>query len=257
VTALLPLYALWRREVVRFLRQPNRVAGAIGSPLVFWLLLGSGVGRSFSATEHEGVSYMEYVFPGTVVMILLFTAIFSTISIIEDRKEGFLQSVLVAPVRRAQIVMGKILGGCTLAVIQALAFLALAPVAGIPLTWSTVLPLFVLITLLGIAFTGLGFFIAWRMDSTQGFHAVMNFVLLPMWLLSGALFPIEGASRWMQWAIRANPLTYGLAGIRDLMFAQSTPASLLVPMVVSVAFAAAAVAAATWSARGHTEGDLQ
>jgi len=257
MTALLPLYALWRREIVRFLRQPNRIAGAIGSPLVFWVLLGSGVGRSFRSGPSEGVSYMAYVFPGTVVMILLFTAIFSTISIIEDRKEGFLQSVLVAPVRRAQIVTGKVLGGATLAVVQALAFLVLAPIAGIPLTWGAAAAILVLLILLGIAFTGLGFFIAWRMDSTQGFHAVMNFVLLPMWLLSGALFPVAGAARWMQVAIRANPLTYGLAGVRDLMFGTATPAGLVVPMAVSLLFAVAAVGAASWSARGHVEADIQ
>lgn len=260
MTALaLPVLTLWRREMVRFFRQPNRIFGAVGSPLLFWFLIGSGVGSSFRLgdTDH---SYMAYVYPGTLVMILLFTAIFSTISIIEDRREGFLQSVLVAPVSRAAIVLGKILGGTTLAFLQALLFLALAPTVGVRLSLATLLPVAGLLWLIGAAMTGLGFFIAWRMQSTQGFHAIMNFVLLPMWLLSGALFPVKGAAGWMQAVIMANPLTYGLGAVRRLLFPETAGeavAGLGISVLITLGFAVATFAAASWVARGHTRGDLQ
>src|SRR6266516_4883906 len=125
---LLAVTTLWRREIVRFLRQRNRIVGALGTPLVFWLLIGSGLGSSFRSSGFPGGErYLEYSFPGTLALILLFTSIFSTISIIEERQTGFLQSVLVAPVRRSAITLGKVLGSSSLALVQALIFLTLAP----------------------------------------------------------------------------------------------------------------------------------
>jgi ABC-2 type transport system permease protein len=253
----LTAYTLWQREIVRFYRQPNRVIGAVGSPLLFWLLLGSGMGRSF--TGSAGEAYLVYAFPGTLVLTLLFTAIFSTISIIEDRREGFLQSVLVAPVARPMIVLGKVLGGATLAFLQAALLLVLAPLAGIPVELSTLPALCGVLFGLGLGLTSLGFVIAWRMQSTQGFHAVMNLFLLPLWLLSGALFPPAGASPWLQVVIRANPLTYGLASVRRLLVAGDPGAGipgLFAGLLVTTLFAAAAFAAASIAARGHTRGDL-
>jgi ABC-2 type transport system permease protein len=260
----LAAYTLWRREVVRFLRQPNRVFGAVGSPVLFWLILGSGVGRSFSvpgaAAGAENSHYLVYAFPGSLVLILLFTAIFSTISIIEDRKEGFLQSVLVAPVPRRAVVLGKILGGTTLAFMQAAIFLALGATIGMSLSAGALVGTLAMLWLLGMALTGLGFVIAWRMQSIQGFHAIMNFLLIPLWLLSGALFPPSGASVWMQWLIRLNPLTYGTAVVRRLLF-PGDPALAGLPgmtsgVIVSLAFAFAMYAASAWVARGTTRGDL-
>src|ERR1051325_1565724 len=195
--SFLAIWTLCSRELVRFYRQRNRVIGALGSPLVFWLLIGSGmsgVGASFKPfAGHEGMTAIEYLYPGTMALILLFTAIFSTISIIEDRREGFLQSVLVAPIPRMSIVLGKILGGAVLAVSQGLLFLVLAPTVHI---WPKPLSLVVVVIvmfLVAFGLTGLGVCIAWKMDSTQGFHAIMNLFLIPMWLLSGALFPASGA----------------------------------------------------------------
>ncbi len=215
---LLGTVTLWQRELVRFFRQRSRIAGALGTPLVFWLLLGSGVGQSFSLPTGSGtMNYMEYFFPGTVVMVLLFTSIFSTISIIEDRKEGFLQAVLVAPTPRATIVLGKIAGSTSLALIQGMIFMALAPFAlgaaprSIPLTIGV-------LALVAFGLTGLGYLIAWNMESTQGFHAIMNLFLIPMWLLSGAVFPTGGAPGWLQWIIRVNPLTYGVSAVRWSMY---------------------------------------
>lgn len=259
---LLPAATLWQREVVRFLRQPNRISGAIGAPLIFWLLLGSGVGESLRAgAGAQNEHYLAYAFPGTLVLVLLFTAIFSTISIIEDRREGFLQSVLVAPVPRAVIVLGKILGGSFLALVQALLFFALAPLAGISLTWTGVLTAAGILALVAFSLTALGFVIAWRMQSIQGFHAIMNFLLLPMWVLSGALFPPEGSAVWVQWLVRINPLAYGLAALRRVMvpgepWVETLP-GLGLSLAVCAGFALLMWAAATRVARGHTVGDLQ
>lgn len=208
---------LWQRELVRFFRQPSRVIGAFASPLVFWLLIGSGLGRSFQPQNSAGAAggdYLQYFFAGTLLLILLFTAIFSTISLIQDRREGFLQGVMVAPIPRGAIVMGKVLGGTTLAMLQGLLFLLLAPLAGISVGPSTGFLVAGASFLVAFGLTALGFVLAWPMESIQGFHAVMNLVLMPMWLLSGALFPASGASGWVRALMLVNPLTYGHSLIR-------------------------------------------
>lgn len=209
--------SLWRRELVRFFRQPSRVAGAVGSPLLFWLFIGSGLSGSFRLPGAEGLDYLEYFFPGTVALVVLFAAIFSTISIIEDRREGFLQGVLAAPVPRAAIAAGKVLGGATLAWLQGAAFLLLAPVAGLRLGLASLLEAAGVLALLALALTALGFAFAWSVDSVQGFHAVMNLVLVPLWLLSGAVFPLTGAPGWLSFLMRANPLTYGVTSLRHAL----------------------------------------
>jgi ABC-2 type transport system permease protein len=192
---LLPTLALTHRELVRFLRQRNRVIGAFATPIVFWLLIGLGMGRSFAGPAGEGggdAGYLTYFFPGTILMMLLFTAIFSTISVIEDRREGFLQGVLVAPVGRSAIVGGKVLGGAILATGQAALFLLLGWATGVAsLSALSLAVAFVVMFLIAIGLTALGLCLAWRMTSTQGFHAVMNLLLMPMWFLSGALFPLR------------------------------------------------------------------
>src|SRR5687768_15662993 len=160
--------SLCHRELIRFLRQRHRIIGALATPLVFCLLIGAGMNQSFKADVPGGGNYLHYFFPGTVLMILLFTAIFSTISVIEDRREGFLQGVLVAPVSRMAIVLGKVLGGTILAFGQAALFLALAPLVGIrpPLAGLALALIFMIVV--AFALTALGFCIAWRMNSTQG-----------------------------------------------------------------------------------------
>lgn len=229
---LLAVATLWQRELVRFFRQKGRVVGALGTPLVFWILIGSGFGRSFrmpGSGQTEEINYLEYFFPGTVILIVLFTAIFSTISLIEDRREGFLLSVLVAPVSRPTIVLGKVLGGTTLAFLQGLVFVLLAPLVGIPLGGRQALMVLGILFLIAFALTGLGFSIAWQSESTQGFHAIMNLVLIPMWLLSGALFPITGASPWIRWVMKLNPLTYGMAALRHILYAGNPSATVDLP----------------------------
>jgi ABC-2 type transport system permease protein len=261
-TLLVPSLSLARRELVRFLRQRNRIIGALATPIIFWLLIGAGMGRSFQAEGVPGGSnFIEFFFPGTVVMILLFTAIFSTISIIEDRREGFLQSVLVAPVSKMAIVLGKVLGGTVLAVGQAVLFLLLAPLVGIPLTLASFLAMFGIMVIVGFGLTALGFCIAWRMTSTQGFHAIMNLLLMPMWFLSGALFPPQGALAGLGWVMWANPLTYGLAALRRAMYwgepmAANLPGMAL-SLAVAVGFAAAMFLLASLMVGTRTSADLQ
>ncbi len=222
---LLPAWTLAKRELVRFLRQRNRVVGALAQPVLFWAIFGAGLNASFRpSTGAAEISYMEYFFPGTVVLILLLTAIFATISIIEDRNEGFMQSVLVSPVPPIGIVLGKLAGTTTLAVAQALTIFLLAPVAGLELSVSVVAKAVPVLVLVAAGLTALGFTIAWYSDSTQGFHAVMTAFLMPMWFLSGAFFPATGLPPWLGWIVTVNPLSYGLGALRHVLYS-SDPAS--------------------------------
>jgi ABC-2 type transport system permease protein len=221
---LIPAATLWWREIVRFYRNRGRVAGVILSPLLFWVVIGSGFGTSFHGGGAGGGShYLEYFFPGALTMIVLFTSIFAMMSVIEDRKEGFLLSVLVAPVHRSVIVLGKVLGGATLAALQGTVFLVFTPLLhGAHLGAGNVLPILLTIFLVAFALTALGFAIAWPMDSSQAFHAIVNLFLIPLWLLSGALFPLRGASGWIRLLMRADPLTYGNEALRQLLFPGSS-----------------------------------
>lgn len=228
ISIFLPITALCWREIIRFFRQKNRVIGAVLPPLLFWFLIGSGMGGSFrhlphhfSSNAQEGLNYLQYFFPGTIVMIVLFTAIFSTISIIEDRREGFLQSMLVSPVPRWKIALGKMLGGTLLAFSQGLIFLLFIPALAISFRLGPFLFTFLALFLISFGLTGLGFAFAWKMDSTQGFHAVMNLFLMPMWFLSGALFPLESAPHWLRWLMVMDPLTYGVSALRYGLYSQN------------------------------------
>ncbi|RPI26418.1 MAG: multidrug ABC transporter permease [Acidobacteria bacterium] len=234
---LQPALVLWWRELTRFRRQRSRWIGALGTPLIFWLLIGSGIGASFRPPAGSGsINYLEYFFPGTVLLVVLFTAIFSTFSVIEDRREGFLLSVLVAPVSRLAIVLGKVLGGTTIALVQGLLLLLLAPFVGFRLEPVSVLVLIFGTFAVALWLTSLGFGLAWRINSSSGFHSVMNLVLIPLWLLSGALFPPAGASKWVQWIMAVNPLTYGLALLRrGLYWSESDPAGYSPQIPVSAA----------------------
>src|SRR6202453_4057234 len=169
---LLPAFTLWWREIVRFYRQKSRVVGVLASPLVFWIVIGSGFGTSFRSGGGQGQqNYLDYFYPGALIMIVLFTSIFTMMSVIEDRKEGFLLSVLVAPVSRSVIVLGKVLGGATLATLQGMIFLVFAPAVGVHFTLVSFALTVLTIFLVSFSLTALGFIIAWPMDSTQAFHA--------------------------------------------------------------------------------------
>ncbi len=245
---------LAQRELVRFFRQRNRVVGAMLQPIMFWGLFSMGF-------RGKGLG-PEFFFPGTLAMILLFTAIFATISIIEDRSEGFLQSVLVAPAPRWAMVLGKIVGGSAIAMLQALVFLVLGCFTlDIVSSPFDILLAVSLMAVIAVALTSLGFFIAWRMESTQGFHAIMSVFLFPMWLLSGSLFPDEAGS-WLTLFSRFNPLTYGVAGLRHLLrFEVPTVAAEAMPglatcWLVTIGFAVIMFVLAWRIAATRTTGDL-
>jgi len=237
---------LWQREIVRFIRQPIRVMSAIATPLVFWLLLGAGLQASFKPSGMPaGIDYVQYFYPGVIVLMLLFTAIFATASTVDDRREGFLQGVLVAPISRSTIVLGQALGCTTLSLMQGVVFLLMAPLAGIGLSLGAIVVSLAMMGLIAFAMTSIGLAMAWRTESTQGFHAFMNMLLLPIWMLSGAVFPVAGAPGWFQWTTRLNPLTYGVDALRQgLYFTEPASSGATMPMgsSIAIAFAFAAFA---------------
>ena len=235
---LLPAFTLWWREIVRFYRQKSRVIGVLASPLVFWVVIGSGFGTSFRSGGGQGQqNYLDYFYPGALIMIVLFTSIFAMMSLIEDSKEGFLLSVMVAPVPRSAIVLGKVLGGTTLSAIQGMIFLIFAPFAGIHLEPLQILLVAIVVFLVSFALTALGFAIAWPMDSTQAFHGIINLFLIPLWLLSGAMFPLSRASGWIRVVMYMNPLTYGVEALRALLYpGMETPFPLASSMATLLLF---------------------
>jgi ABC-2 type transport system permease protein len=256
--ALLQIATLWMREITRFVRQRSRLVGALLQPVVFWVLLGAGLKASFRPSGMPAdVNYVEYFYPGVIVLVLLFTAIFATIQTIEDRKAGFLQGVLVAPISRTTVVMGQALGATTLALIQGIIFLVLAPVAGIRLSIAAIALSVAMMAVIAFALTSIGLLIAWRMESTQGFHAIMNLILIPIWLLSGAFFPTEGVPAWLGWTMRLNPLTYAMAALRKGLYLAEPHAAGPLPnfgvcVIVAIAFAAFTFAMAAGVARRAT-----
>jgi len=246
---------LVRRDLALFVRQRSRLIGAIAQPLLLWLAVGAGIAPAFRLGGGD-VGYMQYFYPGIVLMLLLQNAISATMSVIEDRHQGFLQGVLVAPGSRAAVVVGKCLGASLVSCVQAALFLALAPLAGFSYSavhWPAAAAV-VFVTAMG--FTGLGFAIAWWLDSTTGYHVVMSLVLFPAWILSGAMFPPAGVHAVLAWIVRLNPMTYAVLGLRRAMHGGALPAG-TGPAASSFAteFAAVAVAAvvlvalAVWAVR--------
>jgi ABC-2 type transport system permease protein len=240
---------LWAREVRLLVRQRSRLVGALAQPLLFWIVLGAGFAPSFVAPGAEdGPGYMTYLFPGIVVLVVLFASIFTTMSVIEDRRAGFLQGVLVAPGSRTAVALGKCLGGATVAMLHVVPFLLLAPLAGLPwggIAWGATL---LALALASLALTGLGFVLAWWLDSTQGYHAIMSVVLLPLWILSGALFPFEPAHAALRWAGRLDPMTYAVAAVRGAM-GGATDVALTSSLTVLAVLASLALTAAATAAR--------
>jgi ABC-2 type transport system permease protein len=260
--------ALCWREMIRFIRQRSRIVGSLGTPLLFWLLFGVGLDKWFRLPGSGDSGFLEYFFPGSLVLTLMFTAIFSSISVIEDRREGFLQSVLVAPIPRWSMVLGKILGGTFVALLQGLIFLLLALTFQWEFSLARWTQLVLLLFVASLGLCALGLALAWKTDSTQGFHAVMNLVLMPLWLLSGGFFPAPlpaaGAPWWelaMHWGMRLNPLSYAVAGVRQLLTGSVPAAGVWTPSLVecwlvTVVFGVLTFAAATWVCRQRTTGDL-
>lgn len=213
------VYTIWLREVKAFLRERSRIVAMIGQPLLYLLIVGQGIASGLSLRNAPAADYLLFMYPGILGMSVLFTSIFSGISIIWDREFGFLKEVLVAPVPRWAVAMGKVLGGATVAMAQSLILIALAPFIGIPLTALLVVQLLLLCFLISIAVTSLGVFIAAGMRSMQGFQMVMNFLVMPIYFLSGAMFPVASAPGWMRTLMTVDPLTYGVDALRNVIHA--------------------------------------
>jgi ABC-2 type transport system permease protein len=215
---------LWQRELVRFWRQKSRVLGVVASPLMIWLLIG------------YGSDSLARFYSGALVLTVMFSAIFSTISIIEDRREGFLLSMMVSPAPRTSLVLGKIAGSATLAWIQGLIFLCFAPLAGVRVELVELIPIAGVIFLISFTLTGMGFVIAWRMESTAGFHAIMNLLLVPMWMVSGSLFPLATAHGFVKWIMWVNPLTYSIALLNFTLHLPNATPGPMESLIVTAAF---------------------
>lgn len=244
---ILQLWTLWWREIIRFGRQRSVIVGSFVQPLIFWVLIGWGFRASFRPSGMAaGTDYVEYFYPGVIMLVLLFTAIFATIATVDDRRQGFLQGVLVAPIARDTVVAGQALGGTTLALFQGCVFLVLAPLAGIHLSAAAVGAAIVVMAIIAFAFNCIGLLIAWRIESTRGFHLIMNSILVPIWFLSGAFFPAAGAPAWLRWVMWLNPLSYGMAALRRALYLAEPHSTNALPgaaasLVVTIVFAAAAM----------------
>ena len=222
---LATIAVLARRDLVRFFRQPSRLIGALGQPVIFWLVIGSGFGETFRMPGAD-VPYLAYFFPGVVLMVVLFASIFTTASVIEDRHRGFLQSVLAAPGSRGALVVGKTLGSAAVALTQALLFLALAPLAGFPypsVHWPLLLAA---LALAAIALAGLGFAVAWGIDNVQGYHAIQMTLLVPLWVVSGAMFPAPSGDGALAAVMRANPVAYAVSAARRALGGPAAPGAM-------------------------------
>jgi ABC-2 type transport system permease protein len=209
------IYMVWLRDTIRYFREKSQLYGSIVRPLLWLFILGMGLRGSFQLSGN--ISYTQFIFPGIVAMAVIFTSIQSAITIIWDREFGFLKEILVAPVPRTSITIGKCLSGTTLSLIQAGIIMLLSPLVHVRIHPANIVPLVLVVSITSFALTGVGVLIAARMTSFQGFGTIMNFVVMPMWFLSGAMFPPQNLPSWLNVMVRINPLTYGVDLIRRLV----------------------------------------
>jgi len=207
------VYILWLRQIKRYSRSRSRIIGSMGQPLLFLLAMGFGFGPTFA--KAGGGNYLQFLAPGVISMGILFSAVFSGIEIIWDRQFGFLKETLVAPVPRLTIVLGRVLGGATVALIQGSVVFIVCLVAGFRFENAALLPVaWVFMFLIALLFTSIGTAFGSVMQDMQGFQLVMNFFVLPLFFFSGALFPLAGLPKALRVVIFLNPLTYGVDGLR-------------------------------------------
>lgn len=207
------IYTIWLRETKRFFRYRSRIVTSVVTPLLWLIIFGTGLGAAVRFGSTPG-GYQAFIYPGIIGQTILFTSIFSGLSVIMDRQYGFLKEILVAPVSRPSIVMGKALGISTAAVIQAAILLILSFIVGVQMTPLTFVICMIISLIMSVGLGGLGLVIAAFTESMEGFNLIMSFIVLPMFLLSGALFPITGLPTWLQTAVYINPLTYGVDALR-------------------------------------------
>jgi len=235
------IYILWLRDIKRYWYDKPRIFASLGQPVLFLFVLGTALSPSFRGPA--GLNFSEFIFPGIVSMTVLFTSIFSAVSIVWDREFGFLKEVLVAPVSRWSIVTGKALGGSTVALFQGTLMLFLAPLVGVRLTFFSVIESLVVMFLIALAMNSLGIVIAARMKEMEGFQMVVNFLIMPIFFLSGALFPMEQLPTWLSVLNRFDPLTYGVDLLRGVLLGvHSLPIILSLTVMVAFMFVMFAIA---------------
>ncbi len=235
---MMVIYVLWIRQIKRYLRSRSRIIGSLGQPLLFLLSLGYGFGQVY-AKAGQG-NYLEFLAPGIIGMSIIFTSIFSGMEVIWDRQFGFLKETLVAPVSRIKIMIGRTLGGATVATIQGVIVFAIAVIAGFrPVNWALVPASILVMALVALLFTSLGTAIASFLTDMQGFQLIVNFLVMPLFFLSGALFPLQGLPTALAIVAKADPLSYGIDAFRALLINQThygLGVDILVLSLVTIAF---------------------
>ena len=240
--AINTVYTMWLREMLRFWRSKSRIIGALATPLFFLIILGTGFSSSFQL-QGGGTFNKSYLAPGLIGMTVLFSSLMGGVSIIWDREFGFLKEILIAPVSRFFVALGKAVGGVTTAMIQGILIMVIAWLIGVKyVSIQGVLGSIVIMFVMGIGFIGLGIALASRIESHEGFQMVMSFLTMPLVLLSGAFFPISNLPAWLKAFVYANPLTYGVEALRFFLLGSSTiPVSLSITVLVLFAFAMTAL----------------
>jgi ABC-2 type transport system permease protein len=208
---------VWKRELIRFSRDRLRILTSLMQPFLFLFVLGTGLSKLASAGTH-GVNLRTFVYPGVLCMAVMFTAMFSAASLVWDREFGFLREMMVAPVRRSSLVLGKCLGGATVAGFQGVIVLCLAGLVSVPYNASLLIEVFAIQLLLAFTITAFGVMVAARVAQMQSFMALMQMAIMPMYFLSGALFPVSGLPQWLEILNRIDPLTYAVDPIRRIVF---------------------------------------
>jgi len=209
------IWVIAYRELVRFVQDRPRMFSSFSMPIIFLLIFGAGFGRLIGQMM-PGVDYIQFMYPGILAMTVLMTSIMSGISIVWDREFGFLKEVLVSPLSRSGVLIGKAVGAATIAISQGAIMLVLAPIVNVPINLGTVLALLPLLLILSLSLSGLGLLIGARMRSQQGFQIVMQLVIFPMMFLSGIFFPVSGVATWLAVLSKLNPVTYGIDAIRQV-----------------------------------------
>jgi len=238
--------ALIKRELIRQTRQPSRIIASIATPLLIWLFLVGGFSNSIGAVAESNANIGPYTIPGMASLTVMFASIFASISLIQDRHDGVLRAALVSPAPRWSIALSKIAAGSILALLQALIVLLTLPFLGISITPMGIVGAIAALACISVALIGLGLALAWIVDSTQGFHGVMNSILMPMWLISGAIFPVENAADWLRAIALINPLTWTHSAMRSSL-GMDTGLDPTLAWIISIAFALFGIALATFA----------
>jgi ABC-2 type transport system permease protein len=214
---------VWRRDIIRLFRMPTRIIAGIAQPLLFLFVLGAGLENAIGSKGAAGVDYQQYLFPGILAMSVITSALFSAIAIVWDREFGFMREMLVAPVRRSSIVLGKALGGGSVSVVQGLVLVVFAPIVGVSFTVKSFFEMVFFLLLLAFSLTAFGIVVAARMQRMESFQMVMALVMQPMIFLSGAIFPLVALPAWLAVITRLNPATYGVDAIRRVVLPTAIP----------------------------------